>query len=101
MAYSNVLDVPNPDGLTQQVIQARRLEEYTRKAMEEKWRRMDENRSIGEGMYGTWHDDDELLGMNTGTIRGQSKIVVEARRQLHQRKVNEREPLGLGGIEAT
>lgn len=36
MAYSNVLDVLNLDGLTTEKIQARRLEEYSRLAKEAK-----------------------------------------------------------------
>lgn len=43
--------------------------------------------------------------MNIRTLRGQSEIVVEARRQreeaLHQSQENKREVLGLGGSKAT
>lgn len=107
MAYPNLLDTPDINGLTLVEQQAARLEEYSRKAREEKRKHLEENRVAGEGISSTQHDnkDDELLGTNIGAWRGKSKITIEARRQrdeaLHQRHVNEQEALGLGGTEAT
>lgn len=103
MVYPNVLDVPNPNALTIEEIQSKRLEEYSRQTKKAKRRHLKENRVAGEGTYGTHHD--ELLGTSIGALRGQSKIATKARRQREEayqhKQVNEHEALGLGGTKAT
>lgn len=82
MANPDVLDVPNPGGLTTGKMLALQLEEYNRQ-VEAKRRCLEENKVAREGTSGTWphdDDDDELLGTTIGTLRKKSKIAVEARR---------------------
>lgn len=82
MAYPNVLETPDPDGLKLMEGQALQLEECARRLREEKRKHLEENRAAGEGIFGTLHDDDndELVSTNTRALEGQSKITAKGRR---------------------
>lgn len=82
MAYLNVLDTSDPDGMSLREIQARRLKENTRKAREEKCRCTEEMRAAYEGMSRTHehNEEEELLGVNTGVLRSQLQIEAEGQR---------------------